>query len=305
MKKLNKYFILILSALFIFTACGKSSNDNVSKSDITRFDEKTWKVLLEVYDQDKSIIDSLYTDNKLEIYNSLNNISNELVKLKKQLLNTNSTLEKNYNDAVLKVIDNSDKLCNNLMEYLNTDEIQYLSKASTAYKDMISAYDDVKLKRTDLLKKAGLNEELINSSFKDINIADLNSKDEDLNSVLSSGKLPTDTSEVATDDLDDSDSTDTANYDDDYDDYDNSSNANNYNYTSSSDFSDIIGTTKTVQTHSANVRTGPGFAYGISYVLNKGASVYITDAVFADDRVWCKIGDGQWISINTLNGLIK
>jgi len=66
----------------------------------------------------------------------------------------------------------------------------------------------------------------------------------------------------------------------------------------------LIGTYQYVTSSRANVRSGPGFSYGISYNLYKGNPVYVFDTKNADGRTWCNIGDG-WISYRTLNGEAK
>ena len=68
--------------------------------------------------------------------------------------------------------------------------------------------------------------------------------------------------------------------------------------------SSLIGTYQFVTSGKANVRSGPGFAYTISYVLHKGDPVYVYDTRRADGRTWCNVGNG-WISYRTLNGEAK
>lgn len=68
--------------------------------------------------------------------------------------------------------------------------------------------------------------------------------------------------------------------------------------------SSLVGTYQFVTSGKANVRSGPGFAYSISYVLHRGDSVYVYDTRRSDGRTWCNIGDG-WISYRTLNGEAK
>lgn len=70
------------------------------------------------------------------------------------------------------------------------------------------------------------------------------------------------------------------------------------------DYSSLVGTFNYVTSSNANVRSGPGFSYPIIYNLSKGDSVYISDTKYADERIWCNIGDG-WVSINTINGAIN
>lgn len=68
--------------------------------------------------------------------------------------------------------------------------------------------------------------------------------------------------------------------------------------------SSLVGTYQFVTSGKANVRSGPGFAYTISYVLHKGDPVYVYDTIRADGRTWCNVGNG-WISYRTLNGEAK
>ena len=68
--------------------------------------------------------------------------------------------------------------------------------------------------------------------------------------------------------------------------------------------SSLVGTYQFVTSGKANVRSGPGFAYTISYVLQKGDAVYVYDTRSADGRTWCNVGNG-WISYRTLNGEAK
>ncbi|MDY6065494.1 MAG: zinc-ribbon domain-containing protein [Finegoldia sp.] len=64
----------------------------------------------------------------------------------------------------------------------------------------------------------------------------------------------------------------------------------------------LIGTTQTITSDSAHVRSGPGKGYGALYYLQKGDTVYIYDTYYeSSDRTWCNIGDG-WVSYNTMNG---
>ena len=68
--------------------------------------------------------------------------------------------------------------------------------------------------------------------------------------------------------------------------------------------SSLVDTYQFVTSGKANVRSGPGFAYSISYVLHRGDPVYVYDTKRSDGRTWCNIGDG-WISYRTLNGEAK
>lgn len=68
-----------------------------------------------------------------------------------------------------------------------------------------------------------------------------------------------------------------------------------------SEASNLIGTYQYVTSSKANVRSGPGFAYGVSFVLYKGDAVYVYDTRRANGRTWCNVGNG-WISYRTLNG---
>lgn len=68
--------------------------------------------------------------------------------------------------------------------------------------------------------------------------------------------------------------------------------------------SSLVGTYQFVTSGKANVRSGPGFAYSISYVLHRGDPVYVYDTRRSDGRTWCNVGDG-WISYRTLNGEAK
>ena len=65
--------------------------------------------------------------------------------------------------------------------------------------------------------------------------------------------------------------------------------------------SSLVGTYQFVTSGKANVRSGPGFAYTISYVLHRGDPVYVYDTKRSDGRTWCNVGNG-WISYRTLNG---
>lgn len=71
-----------------------------------------------------------------------------------------------------------------------------------------------------------------------------------------------------------------------------------------SNAANLIGTYQYVTSSRANVRSGPGFAYGVSYSLYRGDAVYVFDTKSADGRTWCNIGNG-WISYRTLNGEAK
>jgi len=68
--------------------------------------------------------------------------------------------------------------------------------------------------------------------------------------------------------------------------------------------SSLVDTYQFVTSGKANVRSGPGFVYSISYVLHRGDPVYVYDTRRSDGRTWCNIGDG-WISYRTLNGEAK
>lgn len=68
--------------------------------------------------------------------------------------------------------------------------------------------------------------------------------------------------------------------------------------------SSLVDTYQFVTSGKANVRSGPGFAYSISYVLHRGDPVYVYDTRRSDGRTWCNVGDG-WISYRTLNGEAK
>lgn len=65
--------------------------------------------------------------------------------------------------------------------------------------------------------------------------------------------------------------------------------------------SNIINTFQFVTSGSANVRSGPGKNYRVSYSLDRGSEVYVYDTYYDGTRTWCNIGDG-WISYRTLNG---
>lgn len=68
--------------------------------------------------------------------------------------------------------------------------------------------------------------------------------------------------------------------------------------------SNLIGTYQFVTSNRANVRSGPGFSYGVEYSLYRGDPVYVYDTRSANGRTWCNIGNG-WISYRTLNGEAK
>lgn len=68
--------------------------------------------------------------------------------------------------------------------------------------------------------------------------------------------------------------------------------------------SNLIGTYQFVTSNRANVRSGPGFSYGVEYSLYRGDPVYVYDTRSANGRIWCNIGNG-WISYRTLNGEAK
>lgn len=68
--------------------------------------------------------------------------------------------------------------------------------------------------------------------------------------------------------------------------------------------SNLIGTYQFVTSGRVNVRSGPGFDYGVEFSLFKGDPVYVYDTRRADGRTWCNIGNG-WISYRTLNGEAK
>ena len=63
--------------------------------------------------------------------------------------------------------------------------------------------------------------------------------------------------------------------------------------------SSLVDTYQFVTSGKANVRSGPGFAYSISYVLHRGDPVYVYDTRRSDGRTWCNVGDG-WISYLSL-----
>lgn len=56
--------------------------------------------------------------------------------------------------------------------------------------------------------------------------------------------------------------------------------------------SSLVDTYQFVTSGKANVRSGPGFAYSISYVLHRGDPVYVYDTRRSDGRTWCNVGDG-------------
>ena len=68
--------------------------------------------------------------------------------------------------------------------------------------------------------------------------------------------------------------------------------------------SNLIGTYQFVTSSRANVRSGPGFSYGVEFSLFRGDPVYVYDTRRANGRTWCNIGAG-WISYRTLNGESK
>jgi len=63
-----------------------------------------------------------------------------------------------------------------------------------------------------------------------------------------------------------------------------------------------VGTTATIKTESANVRTGPGKTNDIVRTIPKNTTVEIFDKTLVGDTEWLKIGENEWISINVVNG---
>lgn len=63
----------------------------------------------------------------------------------------------------------------------------------------------------------------------------------------------------------------------------------------------FLNTHQTVQSSSANVRSGPSLDSPVIYSLEKGDGVYVSDTIESGVRTWCFIGDG-WISSRTLTG---
>ena len=53
----------------------------------------------------------------------------------------------------------------------------------------------------------------------------------------------------------------------------------------------------TVNSGALNVRSGPGMKFGVVRILKKGEAVNATEC----GVVWCKIGDGQFVSKKFLN----
>lgn len=63
-----------------------------------------------------------------------------------------------------------------------------------------------------------------------------------------------------------------------------------------------IGTTHKTLVDDVNVRAGAGFSYEKLYKIPINTEITILDKQTADNRVWCKIGENEWISLRTING---
>lgn len=259
-----------------------SSNNDIES--IKEFDTKSWTDFKEIYTNHNKIIETIENDDDLAIYNSLDKLESFFKEKPKSLNYGKSDAEKDYLNDLSDLSLSGSSACSSLKEYINTKEIKYLSDAKNALDKSKEKITLITLNREKILKKANYNEDEIKNTT-DAALSDLsfenNSIDNfDLNEIF----LDEDKVETATENTTNSDTNVYLYYGDDY--------------------SSIVGTYKTVKSSNANVRKGPGFDYGIYYHLSKGDSVYISAVEYADERLWCYIGDG-WLSINTLNGAIN
>lgn len=67
----------------------------------------------------------------------------------------------------------------------------------------------------------------------------------------------------------------------------------------------ITGTTQTIYSSEANIRTAPSKSAAVAGTVRRGDSVFVYDTyVESASRIWCQIDSG-WISYNTINGNIR
>lgn len=67
----------------------------------------------------------------------------------------------------------------------------------------------------------------------------------------------------------------------------------------------ITGTTQTIYSSEANIRTAPSKSAAVAGTVRRGDSVFVYDTyVESASRIWCQIDSG-WISYNTINGTIR
>ena len=225
------------------------------------------------------------------MYNGLNK-TEEHFESKENIFNFATTEEeKMYLDDFSDLAKYGKNTCNNLKQYLNSEEIKFLSDGKDNLEKCTEKITLIILNREKFLKKAGYNEneikEIINYDLKELNYGFNEIDNIDIDSIFDENTLKSVEEIENVDPKPNTANNETSNY-----------------FYFNSDYSDLIGTYKTVQADNANVRSGPGFYYSIIDTAYRGNSVYIYDAEFADDRIWCNIGYG-WISINTLNGLIR
>lgn len=301
-----KKFVIVttLSLSLILTSCSPIKNISSSKSkdtnistnskdieSIKEFDKKSWKEFIDLYNNTEHIVNTLSSNDKLHMYNEFNK-TEEHFKSKENIFDFGNTEEeKMYLADFSDLAKYGKNTCNNLKQYINSEQIKYLSDGKDNLEKCTEKITLIVLNREKFLKKAGYNEseikEIINSDLKELNYGSNEIDDLNIDSIFDENTLKS-VKEIENVDPEPN----TANNE-----------TSNYFYFNS-DYSDLIGTYKTVQAGKANVRSGPGFYYSIIDTAYRGNSVYIYDAEFADDRIWCNIGYG-WISINTLNGLIR
>lgn len=289
----SKLIILSISLSLLLTGCNSSSankktnpgssisSTKIDTESLRQFDKKSWEDFLYLYNSHNKIIETIENENELDLYNKLDKL-NLFFSEKTDTYNYGTNeIENDYLDDFSILALSGKEACVNLMEYINNKEIKALSEAKDSLEKSKEKITLIVLNREKLLSKAGYNNEEIKQitesdlskiSYKQNYIDDFN-----LNELFEEKKEQV--NKQVTKNIE-------------------------HTYYIEDDYSSLVGTYKTVKPSSANVRTGPGFAYPISFHLVRGDSVYIRSVEYADERLWCYIGNG-WISINTLNGIIK
>lgn len=289
----SKLIILSISLSLLLTGCNSSSankktnpgssisSTKINTESLRQFDKKSWEDFLYLYNSHNKIIETIENENELDLYNKLDKL-NLFFSEKTDTYNYGTNeIENDYLDDFSILALSGKEACVNLMEYINNKEIKALSEAKDSLEKSKEKITLIVLNREKLLSKAGYNNEEIKQitesdlskiSYKQNYIDDFN-----LNELFEEKKEQV--NKQVTKNIE-------------------------HTYYIEDDYSSLVGTYKTVKPSSANVRTGPGFAYPISFHLVRGDSVYIRSVEYADERLWCYIGNG-WISINTLNGIIK
>ena len=64
--------------------------------------------------------------------------------------------------------------------------------------------------------------------------------------------------------------------------------------------SKLIDTTQVITSSEANVRSGPSLNASVVGTVTRGDSVYVYSVQPAPGRVWCNVGNGEWISSKTM-----